>query len=130
MGAVLSCCVCLPYFLVYPAIGVLAVIWTTPPRSAGRGAKQGALTGLVAGVVDSVFTLIWMLVLVLVGVSQQYLERLPVETFDALQEGGMLFLFTPSGLMVSALCSSVVLLVWAVASGALGGAIYAAAKPD
>jgi len=112
-GAIAGCCVCLPFFLVYPAIGVLAAFWTPPPRSAGQGARAGALAGLVAGVVDGVVTVVWMLGLVLLGISERYLAQFPPEAIYTLKESGLYFLMTGSGLMGTALCNSIVFVVWA-----------------
>lgn len=130
IGAIVGSCACLPFFLVYPAIGVLAALWMPPPRSAGQGAQAGALAGLVAGVVDGIVTVVWMLVLVLLGISQRYLAQFSPAMLYSLKKSGMYFLFTPSGLMATALCNAVIFIAWAAVFGALGGAIYAAIKRE
>ncbi|MCS7179499.1 MAG: hypothetical protein RML46_11850 [Anaerolineae bacterium] len=128
-SGVISCCVCIPFLLAYPGIGVLAAYWLTPPRTAGEGAKEGALAGLIAGAIDAVVTLVMTLITGPSGL-QQALQQLPPEALEGLEEMGLSGLFTTGGLAVGGCLGGLCGLLWAVAMGAAGGAILAAAKQD
>ena len=129
-GAVISCCLSLVFFLVYPAIGVLAAYWLKPPRTLGQGAKAGALAGLAAGLIDGIVSVLWTIVMALLGLSQQYFNELPVESLRLLRQMGMEWLLGPGGMALMSCCGGLIGVVWAVGFGALGGTIFAAIKRD
>lgn len=130
ISTIISCCLCLPILLVYPGTGVLAALWLSPPRTAGAGAREGALAGVVAGVIDGLITVI-MGGAIGPRMYQQAFQQLPPESLQALQEMGLMNFFTSTaGLAVLAGCGGIIGILWAVAWGAAGGAILAAAKRD
>jgi len=127
VSTIISCCLCIPLLLAYPGTGALAAYWLTPPRTAGEGAKEGALAGIIAGVIDSVVSVILALIMGAAGVYQQALSQLPPETMRALKEMG---LATTGGMAALSCVGGICGILWAVAMGAAGGAILAAAKRD
>lgn len=130
VGSAIGCCLCIPILLVYPGIGALAALWLAPPRTAGDGAKEGALAGVVAGAIDGLITVI-MTVATGPGVYHQAFQQLPPESLRALQETGLMNLFSSApGLAAVGCCSGLVGILWAAAWGAIGGAILAAAKKE
>jgi hypothetical protein len=127
VSTIISCCLCIPLLLAYPGTGALAAYWLTPPRMAGEGAKEGALAGIIAGVIDGVVSTILALIMGAAGVYQQALSQLPPETMRALKEMG---LATTGGMAALSCVGGICGILWAVAMGAAGGAILAAAKRD
>jgi len=127
VSTIISCCLCIPLLLAYPGTGALAAYWLTPPRMAGEGAKEGALAGIIAGVIDGVVSMILALIMGAAGVYQQALSQLPPETMRALKEMG---LATTGGMAALSCVGGICGILWAVAMGAAGGAILAAAKRD
>lgn len=128
-GGIIGCCVCIPFLLAYPGIGVLAAYWLTPPRMAGEGAKEGALAGVVAGAIDAVVTFITALITGPAG-FQQSLQQLPPDALQALEEMGLSGLFSTGGFAAFGCIGGICGILWAVAMGAAGGAILAAIKRD
>ena len=129
-STIISCCLCIPILLAYPGTGALAAYWLTPPRTAGEGAKEGALAGVIAGAIDGVVSMILSLVMGAAEVYQQALSQLPPETMEALEEMGLSGLFTTGGIAALSCVGGICGILWAVAMGAAGGAILAAAKRD
>lgn len=128
-SGIINCCVCIPFLLAYPGVGVLAAYWLTPPRTAGEGAKEGALAGVIAGAIDAVITFIMALITGPAGV-QQALQQLPPDALRAFEEMGMSGLFSRGGFAALSCVGGICGLLWAVAMGAAGGAILAAVKQD
>jgi hypothetical protein len=120
--------------LAYLAIGALAGFWLTPRRETGRAAGQGALAGLLASVIGGlVRTALTPLSMRLSGGTQALLSQLPPETLQQLQQAGidpntLLGGGTMAGLTL--LCCLPLMLLVGAGLGALGGLIFAAAKPD
>jgi len=129
-STIVSCCICIPFLLAYPGTGALAAYWLTPPRTAGDGAKEGALAGVIAGAIDGVVSVILSLIMGTAGVYQQALSQLPPETLQALEEMGLISLYTTGGVAALNCVGGICGILWAVAMGAAGGAILAAAKRD
>jgi len=130
VSTIISCCLCIPLLLAYPGTGALAAYWLTPPRTAGEGAKEGALAGIIAGVIDGVVSTILALIMGAAGAYQQMLSQLPPETLRALEEMGLSSLYTSGGMAALSCVGGICGILWAVAMGAAGGAILAAAKRD
>ncbi|MGB9775954.1 MAG: hypothetical protein ACPL7C_05300 [Anaerolineae bacterium] len=128
-STIVSCCLCIPLFLAYPGTGALAAYWLTPPRTAGEGAKEGALAGVIAGAIDAVITLIMALLTGSAGL-QQALQQMPPESLQALEEMGLSGLFTTGGVAALSCVGGICGILWAVAMGAAGGAILAAAQRE
>jgi hypothetical protein len=126
--SVIGCCTCSVYLLLYPAIGVLATAWVTPPLTAGRGAREGALAGIVAGVLSGLIYFVSTLLSNTSGAIDASLSQLPPEMIAQLQETGAIDLFTPENLMLVTACTIPVIVVWAIACGALGGLVFGALR--
>jgi hypothetical protein len=129
VSTIISCCLCIPFFLAYLGTGALAAYWLTPPRMAGSGAKEGALAGVIAGAIDAVITVMMTLITGPAGV-QQALQQMPPETLQALEEMGLSGMLTTGGMAALSCVGGICGILWAVAMGAAGGAILAAAKRD
>lgn len=129
-----GCVCCGLNWLSYAGIGALAAYFLAPPRSAGTGAGAGAIAGLISGAIGGlIWTIIMAIQMAIAGTenlvdfrTMQQLADLGVdispEMFAALSgvggvaiAGGMCCL---TGLAVGA------------GLGAIGGAIFAAAKPN
>ncbi len=127
-------CIGLPLELIaYIAIGALAGFWIVPPRTTGRAAGQGALAGLIAGIASGIIrTILTPLSMKLSGGTSAMLSQLPPESLQQLQQAGLdpNVLFgggTMAGLVL--ICCLPLGLLLGAGLGALGGLIYAAAKP-
>jgi hypothetical protein len=127
-------CIGLPLELIaYIAIGALAGFWIAPPRTTGRAAGQGALAGLIAGIASGIIrTILTPLSMKLSGGTSAMLSQLPPESLQQLQQAGLdpNVLFgggTMAGLVL--ICCLPLGLLLGAGLGALGGLIYAAAKP-
>ncbi len=131
IGGLISCCLCLPLMLLaYPGVGVLAALWLPVPRTAGDGAKEGALAGVIAGAIDGLISVI-MTLTVGAGAYQQAIQQLPPESLQALEEMGLSQLFSSTaGLAAMGCCGGLIGILWAAAWGAVGGAVFAAAKKE
>jgi len=128
-------CLGLPLELLgYVVIGALAAFWMTPRRETGRAAGQGALAGLIAsavsGIVRAILTPVSMR---LSGGTAAILSQVPPDSLQALQQAGIdpNVVFgggTMAGLVL--VCCLPLGLLLGAGLGALGGLIYAAAKPE
>jgi hypothetical protein len=127
-------CISLPLeWLAYIAIGALAAYWLAPIRQNGQGAGQGALAGLIAGLVGGIVrTVLAPASLALSGGSQAIISQLPPDSLQAFRSAGIdPSTFFGPGMMAgfTAVCCLPVGLLLGAALGALGGLIYASAKP-
>jgi hypothetical protein len=128
-------CIGLPLELVaYVVIGALAALWMTPRREAGRAAGQGALAGLIAGAVSGVVrAILTPLSMQMAGGTSAILNQLPPESLQSLQQAGidpnLIFGGGTMAGLVFVCCLPLGLLLGA-GLGALGGLIFAAAKPE
>ncbi len=128
-------CIGLPLeLLAYVAAGALAAYWLPPRRETGRAAGQGAIAGLLAGLIGAITrTLLTPLSLAVSGGSQALISQLPPESLRALTDAGLdpALLFNSGTLAgVTALCCLPTGLLIGAGLGALGGLIFAAAKPE
>jgi len=128
-------CIGLPLELLgYVVIGALAALWMTPRRETGRAAGQGALAGLIAGAVSGIVRAILTPVsMQLSGGTAAILSQVPPDSLQALQQAGIdpNVVFgggTMAGLVL--VCCLPLGLLLGAGLGALGGLIYAAAKPE
>lgn len=128
-------CVSLPLALIgYMVIGALAAYWLPPRRETGSAAGQGALAGLIAALISGIVqAIITPLSYAMSGGAQALIAQLPPESLQQLQQAGidpnMLFGGgTIAGLAL--LCCLPVGLLVGAGLGALGGLIYASAKPE
>jgi hypothetical protein len=125
-----GCCTFFLGLIAYIAIGALAASYIPPVRAAGQGAGQGALASLVAGLVGSVVSLIISLVQGALMDSSAMVSQIPPELLQQMRDVGvspeMLAGLGGAAIMGSLCC--VAGMVIAAVLGAIGGAIYAAAK--
>jgi len=126
-------CITLPLtILAYAVIGGLAASYMPPVRTAGQGAGQGALAALIAALIGGIFGMIIAVIQASLRGTAQILSQLPPEVLQAIQDSGIPPRFL-AGVGGASICGSVccgVGLLIAAALGAIGGAIFAAAKPD
>ena len=134
----LGCITALLTFVAYVVVGVLAASYMPPVRETGTAAGQGALAAIVTGLVGGLVSLvIGMLQAAMGGAYQgtQLLSQIPPEIRHQLGDLGI----NPElvtgfgGIGAAAVCGSVCCLgsiLFAAVLGAIGGAIYAAVKPD
>ena len=124
IGALVSTCASVVFFLLYPGVGVLAASWLAAPRTAKQGAIDGALAGLVAFSMDSVATIVATLIIYWTGAFEQYMRQLaPQLEPEVLASANTLTL----GLIVGSSCVSVLI---GVLFSASGGWVFASVKPD
>lgn len=131
----LSCVCCGLTWLVYGGIGVLAGYFMTPPRAAGPGAGAGAIAGLVSGAVGG---LVWIIILVVqlaVGGTGEIMSAIDPEVMRQLIELGidpdMFATFSGvGGVAIAGGMCCLTGLAMGAGMGAVGGAIFAAVKPE
>ena len=135
--AVGGCCSCLS-ILAYVGVGALAGFYLTPRRKAGQGAGAGAIAGLIAGAIGGLASSIITAVRAARMTPGEMLGQIPAWQWEQLEEYGMdprmlenmmRDYGSVSGYVGAGLCCLGSLAVGA-ALGAIGGAIYAAAKKD
>jgi hypothetical protein len=109
--------------LMYAGIGVLAGFFLAVPRTPGKGAGGGAIAGLISGVIAGV---VGVVILNIQMASGGAVPGLSPEQMQQLTESGI----DPA--MFALLTIPSVVCVMAIGSGlaAIGGAIFAAVKPD
>lgn len=132
-------CITLPLTVVtYVVVGVLAASYMTPRREAGAAAGQGALAALVASFGGGLVAFVINLLRAATGRAYEVtdlLRLLPPEILLQLRDLGISpnLVSGVGGVGFAAVCGSACCLtgiVFAVILGAIGGAIYAAVKPD
>ena len=131
----LNCICCGLTWLVYAGIGALAGYFLTPPRTAGTGAGAGAIAGLVSGAAGGLIWAIIMAIQTAIGGAQNIMSAIDPQVMRQLAELGvdpeMFAIFSGVGGVVIAggMCCLTGLAIGA-GMGAIGGAIFAAAKPE
>jgi hypothetical protein len=126
---------CLSWPVVYAGVGMLAATFVPPRRDAGRAAGQGALAAALAALAGGLANTL-LTVLQFTGVtSADVLSQLPpgfLEQFKQLGGDPTLIdrLISPAGaLLTGGLCCGTMIVLAAVL-GAIGGAVFAAIKPE
>ena len=130
-------CITLPLTLiVYVAIGVLAASYMPPKRQSGAGAGQGALAALVASLIGGIMNIIIVAVRASIGSPGRALAKIPPQILRQLHDAGIdpkMLTGMGAGLGLSIgggmICCTIGLFIAAIL-GAIGGAIYAATKPE
>ncbi len=115
-------------------VGVLAASFMLPRREIGRGAGQGALAGLLTGLVSGIRLVILAGVgIAAIGGTQGIISQMPPQLLQQYSQAGI----DPSAVLTSGMITSVVALcclpstlIGGALLGALGGLIFAAAKPE
>jgi hypothetical protein len=106
--------------LIYVGIGVLAGFFLVPPRTAGKGAGAGAIAGLISGAINGVVGFVIISIRLARGLGYPGLDP---QQMQQLTEMGMdPQLFAIPGVI----CGMVI----GAGAAAIGGAIFAAVKPD
>jgi hypothetical protein len=131
-----GCITCILGLLAYVGAGALAAYWLPPTRTAGDGAGAGAIAGVVAGIVGGIVNSIIAAIQFAIsggpGTMMSQMRQLPPEVMDPLYQAGVdpaLFASIGGVIGVSAVCC-VIGFILAAVLGAIGGVIFAAAKPE
>ena len=133
-----GCVVCILGLLVYVGAGALAAYWLPPVRTAGDSAGAGAIAGVVAGIVGGIVNMIISALRFTISggpeAAMRQMGQLPPEVMRELQQTGIdpsIFAGTSiAGVIgISAMCC-VLGFILAAVLGAIGGVIFAAAKPE
>jgi hypothetical protein len=131
-----GCITCILGLLVYVGAGALAAYWLPPVRTAGEGAGAGAIAGVVAGIVSGIVNMIISAAQFAIsgggGAMAKQMRQLPPEVMNQLYEAGVdPAMFASIGGVIGASAACCVLgFVLAALLGAIGGVIFAAAKPE
>ena len=123
---------CILGFVAYACIGALAAYFLPPARETGQGAGQGALAAVVAALVGGIVNAIIVTIQMAVTDTASILSQIPPDALRQMQEVGMdpgMFIGPTAGVMFGSVCC-LVGLVFAAILGAIGGAVFAAIKPD
>jgi hypothetical protein len=114
-------------------VGVLAASFMLPRRQAGRAAGQGALAGLLAGIVSGIMVVIMSVLGFSQVGTQGFISQIPQQYLDLYSQMGVdpATIFTQGTVTaVLAACCLPTALIGGAILGALGGLVYAAAKPE
>ena len=137
LGGTLVCCcgVFLAYLLACGGTGALAAQWLPTPRDAGKGAGQGALAAGLAGLIGGAVNAVAVLIQSAAIDSAEIVSQIPAESLDALRELGIStdVLESSSGIVGGLLgggCCCATGVIVALILGAIGGAIWAAMRPN
>ena len=129
-----SCIAPILQLIAFAGIGALAASYIPPRRETGRGAGQGALAGLIAGLVGAlVSTILAPVSLSASGGTAAIINQLPPESLQQLQQAGIdpgMFINSGTVAGATALCCLPTGLIVGALLGALGGLIFASAKPE
>jgi hypothetical protein len=129
-----SCIAPILQLVAFAGIGALAASYIPPRRETGQGAGQGALAGLIAGLVGAlVSTILAPLSLSASGGTAAIINQLPPESLQQLQQAGIdpaMFINSGTVAGATALCCLPTGLIAGALLGALGGLIFASAKPE
>jgi hypothetical protein len=109
--------------LIYAALGALAGFFLVPPRTPRMGAGAGAIAGLISGVVSSV---VGTGLLIAQVASGKGIPGVDPQQMQLLTESGM----DPAMLVVPGAIGALCGLALGAGLAAIGGAIFAAVKPD
>jgi len=126
-------CVTLPLtFLAYIVIGVLAAAFMPPVRTAGGGAGQGAVAALLAGFLSGIINLLVAAARAAMVDTAEIISQIPPEILAQLKDAGLPteFFVGMGGAMIFGSICCVFGTMIAIMLGAIGGAIYAAVKPE
>jgi hypothetical protein len=131
---VIGLCTFVLGFVVYAVAGAAAAHWIPPPRTTGQAAGQGALAGLITGFIGTIVqVLLTPLSISMSGGSQAFLRNVPQESLQQLEQVGI----DPAALFSTGtfagftlICCLPVALIVGAGLGAIGGAVYAAMRPE
>jgi len=109
--------------LIYLGVGVLAGFFVSPPRTPAQGGGAGAIAGLLGGVISSAVGIAILFVQISNG---QPIPGVDPQQMQLLAESGM----NPAVLAISSSIGALCGLGIGVGLTAIGGAVFAAVKPD
>ena len=109
--------------VIYAGIGALAGFFLAPPRTPGKGAGAGAIAGLISGVTSSA---VGAAILFAQVSSGQGIPGVDPQQMQMIAESGM----SPIVLVVSGSIGALCGMAIGVGVTAIGGAIFAAVRPD
>ena len=131
-----GCITCILGLLAYVGAGALAAYWLPPTRTAGEGTGAGAIAGVVAGIVGGIVNMIIAALRFAISggprAAMGQMGQLPPEFMRPLYKAGVdpeIFASIGGIIGVSAMCC-VIGFILAAILGAIGGVIFAAAKPE
>jgi hypothetical protein len=134
-----GCITCILGLLVYVGAGALAAYWLPPVRTAGEGAGAGAIAGVVAGIASGIVNMIIAAAQFAIsggtGAMMRQMRQIPPDVMRQLGEIGVdpsLFAGGAGIAGVVGVSSACCVLGFILAAilGAIGGVIFAAAKPE
>jgi len=128
----MGCVVLIIEPVLYVGVGALAAYWMPSGRLPGAAAGQGALAALLASLISGVVrTALMVIQMAMVG-SAVLLSQIPPESLQQLRDAGIdpdIFVGPAAGAIYGSVCCGLGL-VLAAGLGALGGVIYASARPE
>ena len=132
-----GCICCGLNWLSYAGIGALAAYFLAPPRSAGAGAGAGAIAGLISGAIGGLIWTIILAIQIAIAGTGDLVSTIDPQTMRQLAELGVdispemfaAFSGWVGVAIAGGMCCLTGLAVGA-GLGAIGGAIFAAAKSD
>jgi hypothetical protein len=139
---IICCCTPLLMLAIYIAVGVMAASYLPPPRDMSKSVGQGALAAAVASLIGGFINLIISVVRAAIWSSSQVGQvwtDLPYELRYYLRDMGLEpemvteFANSMAGIGGTTVCGSICCLggiIIAAMLGAIGAAIYVAAKSD
>jgi hypothetical protein len=123
---------CVLGLLAYAGIGILAAYWMPPVRMAGQAAGQGALAAVLAALIGGIVNTIVVVIQMAVTDTSAILAQIPDDALQQLYDAGVdpgTFVGPVGGILGGSMCC-VGGLILAAILGAIGGAVFAAIRPD
>lgn len=136
-GVAVACCciVVVAYVLICGGAGALTAQWLPAPRDSGKAAGQGALAGGLAGLIGGAVNAVVTLIQSASTDTAEVMALIPPEMLQSLKDAGVTpdmieQMSGPLGGLGSGACCCAAGAIVALALGAIGGAIWAAARPN
>lgn len=123
---------CILGLVAYTGIGALAAYWMPPAREGGAAAGQGALAALLASLIGGVVNMIAMTIQMSIADTSAILSQIPPESLEQMRMAGIdpaAFTGPAGGALCGGSCCIGGLILAAIL-GAIGGAVFAAIRPD
>ncbi len=130
IGYLLSVCLCVPIFLIYPIAGFLAVYWQTPPWTKQLGAKEGMLAGLLTAGIYGIGTSIISIVIAMIGFPERMVQQLSPEALRLAEQTGLINMFSINGQIVQSVCFVFINLALGAVLGGLTGFLFSASRKE
>jgi hypothetical protein len=123
---------CILGLVVYGGVGALAAYWMPPVREGGAAAGQGTLAALLAAVIGGIVNTIIITIQMSIADTAAILSQIPAESLDQMRMAGLdpaAFTGPTAGVLFGGSCC-VGGLILAAILGAIGGAVFAAIRPE